>query len=96
MPSIFKADAGLDRTTTTAHTLCVLTFHLLQNPEILKKLQLELESVIPEPDSQPRWSELEQLPFLVRSSPRLRSLHEVSLGGHTISYLFRLLVFRNL
>ncbi|KAF6224986.1 hypothetical protein HO133_010181 [Letharia lupina] len=51
-------------TTTTAHTLSVLAFHILHNPGILNKLQHELESIMPKPDSQPRWSELEQLPYM--------------------------------
>ena len=46
--------------------LSVLTFHMVSNPDILEKLQRELASVMPEPDSQPKWSELEQLPYLVR------------------------------
>lgn len=37
---------------------------------MLEKLQRELESVMPEPNSQPRWNELEQLPYLVRHSLR--------------------------
>ena len=96
MPSIFFAEAGLDRTTTTAHTLSVLTFHILHDPEILKRLQRELESVMPEPDSQPRWSELEQLPYLVRSFLRLPFLYGVSSDKHPISYPTRLPVFRKL
>ena len=44
-----------------------MTFHLLRNSEMLKKLQDELESVMPEPDSQPKWNVLEQLPYLVRN-----------------------------
>ena len=45
----------------------MVTFHLLRNPEMLEKLQKELESVMPEPDSQPKWNVLEQLPYLVRN-----------------------------
>ena len=50
--------------------LSVVTFHILNNPEMLRKLQLELESVMLESNPQPKWSELEQLPYLVRK-PRL-------------------------
>lgn len=64
----------LNRTTTTAHTLSVLAFHILHNPGILNKLQHELESVMPQPDSQPRWSELEQLPYMVGYSLRFAFL----------------------
>lgn len=61
-------------TITTAHTLSVLTFHILHNSEILNKVQRELERVMPEPDSQRRWSDLEQLPYLVRYSLCFESL----------------------
>ncbi len=50
---------------TTAHTLAVLSFHLLNNPEILKKLRAELVEVMPDPCSPVSWQQLEQLPFLV-------------------------------
>ena len=48
--------------------LSVLTFFVLHDPEILRKIQNELRSVMPESDSQPKWSELEKLPYIVRWS----------------------------
>ncbi|KAL8884873.1 MAG: hypothetical protein Q9192_006755 [Flavoplaca navasiana] len=50
---------------TVAHTLAVISYHLIANPEILKKLQDELAGVMPPDDSTPKWSRLEQLPYLV-------------------------------
>lgn len=47
-------------TLTTAHMLCTLTFHLLDNPLILQKLQHELMTI-----SEPKWQQLEKLPYLV-------------------------------
>lgn len=47
-------------TLTTAHILCTLTFHLLDNPLILQKLQNELVTI-----SEPKWQQLEKLPYLV-------------------------------
>ena len=45
-----------------------MIFHILDNPHILKKIQSELDSVMRDPNLQPKWSELEQLPYLVRKS----------------------------
>ena len=56
-------------TVTTAHILSVITFHLLDNPEVLSKLQSELRAVMPDSESQPKWHQLERLPYLVRYSP---------------------------
>lgn len=47
-------------TLTTAHALSVITFHLLDQPKILQRLQEELSTL-----SAPKWQQLEQLPYLV-------------------------------
>ena len=52
-------------TLTTAHTLSALTFHILNNPEVLEGLQKELQTVMPNSDSKPSWVQLEKLPYLV-------------------------------
>jgi cytochrome P450 len=49
---------------TTAQTLSVLTFHLLQNPDFLRRLTEELHQAIPDPQNIPPWQKLEQLPLL--------------------------------
>ncbi len=56
--------AGTD---TTANTLTVGTWHLINEKDCLKKLQDELRGAIPEPESDPlvSWSTLENLPYLV-------------------------------
>ncbi|KAK0763227.1 LOW QUALITY PROTEIN: hypothetical protein N5P37_004213, partial [Trichoderma harzianum] len=51
-------------TETTSWTLAIITYHLLAQPEILKKLTEELRSVVDDPKSFPPWSALEQLPYL--------------------------------
>ena len=51
---------------TTAQTLTVLTFHLLNNHEILLELRAELDRIMPDPESSVPWQTLEQLPLLVR------------------------------
>lgn len=50
---------------TTAKTLTVIAFHLLNNPVVLTRLQAELQTVLPTPSSTASWTELEQLPYLV-------------------------------
>lgn len=42
-----------------------LTFHLLANPEVLKRLRSELVSVMPDPAILPSWKVLDKLPYLV-------------------------------
>lgn len=48
----------------TATTLSTLTFHLLANPPILKKLKEELAATFPNTKVHPTSIQLEQLPFL--------------------------------
>ncbi|KAL3427893.1 cytochrome P450 [Phlyctema vagabunda] len=53
--------AGIE---TTTWTLSLAMFHILNNPEILKKLKEEILTVWPQVDSPPNWSTLETLPYL--------------------------------
>ncbi|KAJ5909662.1 hypothetical protein N7504_004305 [Penicillium tannophilum] len=53
--------AGTD---TTAAALAVTLHHLLQQPDIYRKLQDEVRTVIPTLDSRPTVPELDALPFL--------------------------------
>lgn len=55
--------AGAD---TSTQALIHISFHLLDNPTILKQLQAELQKAMPDPNSPLRWQELEKLAFLVR------------------------------
>lgn len=50
---------------TTAHTLSVIAYHLISDTEMLERLQDELKTVMPRPDSKPKWNQLEQLPYFV-------------------------------
>jgi len=71
---------------TTAQVLAVLSFHLLDNPDILARLREELDAVMPTLDTEVKWSQLEQLPFLTAvlkealriSSPVLTRLPRIS------------------
>ena len=49
---------------TVAWTLSVLTYHLLAQPQVLDKVEKELSNVVKNPCNLPKWSELEQLPYL--------------------------------
>ena len=53
--------AGLE---TTATTLAVLTYHLLANPPILRKLKAELKAEIPDASTLPTLKQVESLPYL--------------------------------
>lgn len=53
---------------TTAQTLAVLTFHLLNNPERLLELRAVLDTVMPDPEKPVPWQALEQLPLMVRKT----------------------------
>lgn len=46
-------------TITTAHTLCTITFYLLDNPKIVERLQQELITL-----KDPKWQQLEMLPYM--------------------------------
>lgn len=54
--------AGAD---TTANTLNVTHFHILDNPHVLKKLQTELEEAMPDKFAPARLAVVEHLPYLV-------------------------------
>jgi cytochrome P450 len=54
--------AGAD---TTANTLTVTHFHILDNPDVLKKLQAELEAALPDKFAPVKLSVVDKLPYLV-------------------------------
>lgn len=51
-------------TETTAWTLSAMLFYVLDDSEVLRKLQAELRAAIPDADDRASWSRLEQLPYL--------------------------------
>ena len=53
--------AGLS---TTAHTLTAITYHLLANPPILRKLKAELAAAILDPSVPPTCKQVDSLPYL--------------------------------
>ena len=54
--------AGTD---TSATTMEVILWALLNNPQLMQKLKAELREVMPGPTDAVDWAELEKLPYLV-------------------------------
>lgn len=52
-------------TETTARSLAVSMFHVINDNEIGKKLREELKTILEKPTSKATWTELEHLPYLV-------------------------------
>jgi cytochrome P450 len=52
-------------TVSTARTIASCIFQLVHSPETFSRLRKELETVMPEPDSEPGLKTLENLPYLV-------------------------------
>ncbi|TEY77397.1 hypothetical protein BOTCAL_0055g00050 [Botryotinia calthae] len=50
---------------TTKWTLAVAMFHLLDQPDLLSKLQAEILEVFPDPSAPPSLATLEKLPYLI-------------------------------
>jgi cytochrome P450 len=63
--------AGSD---TTAATLTITHFHILDNPSILAKLSAELRAALPDKYAFATLGAVEQLPYLVSSSTLIRIL----------------------
>lgn len=51
-------------TLTTATALAEISFHLLEQPDEMRKLKAELSAAIPDPSQLPPVAKLEQLPYL--------------------------------
>jgi cytochrome P450 len=49
---------------TTSWAAAVASFHIINDPEIFKKLRAELVEAIPDPFSRLEWQNLERLPYL--------------------------------
>jgi len=67
--------AGSD---TTAFTLTVIHFWLLEKPEILRRLKAELESVMPDKFALPQLNAVEKLPYMVSPVSNTRIVHQRS------------------
>jgi cytochrome P450 len=68
-------------TETTAYSLSVTMFYLLDNPKILSRLYDEVKTVMPNPTECPPLSVLENLPLLVRT-PKPQKAHVGAILTH--------------
>lgn len=71
-PARLSAEASLLQiagTETTARTLAVLIFHLIDSPAVLDRLRVELKPYSPECGSNMHLAELEALPYFVSLGP---------------------------
>ncbi|PQE03622.1 Cytochrome P450 protein [Rutstroemia sp. NJR-2017a BBW] len=67
--------AGIE---TTAWSMTIGTFHILDNPAVLKKLKEELTKAMPDPNESLSWAELEQLPYLTAV---IKETLRIAMGG---------------
>ena len=66
-------------TLTSSHCLKHATYHILANPPVFQRLMSDLEKAIPDPDSPPNLTQLEQIDYLVAVMyESLRIFHGVS------------------
>jgi cytochrome P450 len=80
-PARLSAEANLLQiagTETTARTLAVLMFHLIDNPAVLSRLRMEIASRTPTSSSGLRLAELEAIPYFVSLRSYLPCLYILS------------------
>jgi len=70
--------AGSD---TTSNTACALLYHCLRNPEVIRKLQQELDAALPDPDAVPMFSQVRDLPYLDAVIKETMRIHSTSSLG---------------
>ncbi len=63
-------------TETTARVLATAAFYIYQNKPLVTKLREELRPVMPTPTTEPSWTQLEQLPYLVRRVSLYRAKYQ--------------------
>jgi benzoate 4-monooxygenase len=69
--------AGSD---TTSNTSCALLFHCLMHPEVVKKLQAELDQALPS-DDVPTYEQVKDLPYLDMVIQETLRIHSTSSQG---------------
>lgn len=69
--------AGSD---TTSNTSCALLFHCLQHPEVIRKLQQELDNALPT-NEVPTFSQVKDLPYLDSVIKETMRIHSTSSLG---------------
>lgn len=70
--------AGSD---TTSNTSCALLYHCLRNPQVIRKLQNELDAALPDPDAVPTFAQVRDLPYLDAVIKETMRIHSTSSLG---------------
>lgn len=70
--------AGSD---TTSNTACALLYHCLQHPDVVKKLQNELDAALPDPDAVPSYAQVKDLPYVDAVIKETMRIHSTSSLG---------------
>jgi benzoate 4-monooxygenase len=70
--------AGSD---TTSNTSCALLFHCLEHPEVVSKLQKELDTALPDIDMVPTYAAVKDLPYLDNVIKETMRIHSTSSLG---------------
>jgi benzoate 4-monooxygenase len=70
--------AGSD---TTSNTSCAILYHCLQNPNVVRKLQKELDDALPDIDAVPTFAQVKELPYLEAVIKETMRIHSTSSLG---------------
>lgn len=70
--------AGSD---TTSNTSCALLYHCLQHPDVVRKLQKELDDALPDADAVPSYAQVKDLPYLDAVIKETMRIHSTSSLG---------------
>ncbi|KAF1951847.1 cytochrome P450 [Byssothecium circinans] len=70
--------AGSD---TTSNTSCAILYHCLRNPEVVRKLQKELDDALPDIDAVPQNAQVKDLPYLDAVIKETMRIHSTSSLG---------------
>lgn len=79
---------------TTAWSLTIGTFHILDNPSVLSRLKAELKEAMPDPQHILPLGELEKLPYLTAVSKEGKHINSLLTTGHLPLTAHRPLVLR--
>jgi len=70
--------AGSD---TTSNTSCAILYHCLSNPDVVKKLQEELDMALPDVDAVPQFAQVKDLPYVDAVIKETMRIHSTSSLG---------------
>ncbi|CAE7000848.1 Cytochrome P450 3A3 [Pyrenophora teres f. teres] len=70
--------AGSD---TTSNTSCAILYHCLKHPDVVRKLQEELDTALPDPDAVPEFAQVKDLPYMDAVIKETMRIHSTSSLG---------------